>query len=60
MASRMPHCPKDHTYSHTQRITRLNCVILRLPRTARDRRWLDSGRCRLSSRSAFWTPIDEN
>jgi hypothetical protein len=37
------HCPKNHTYSHTQQFTRINCVIP--TRRESDCRWLDSTRC---------------
>ena len=36
------HCPRIHTYSHTQQFSKINCVIPTRPSSESDRRWLDS------------------
>jgi hypothetical protein len=59
IASRNPALPLDsHVQSHAEVLKNKLCEFLRSPRSESDRMWLDSTRCRLSSPSAYWTPID--
>jgi hypothetical protein len=36
------HCPRVHTYGHTQQFPKIICVIPLLPRSENEGRWLDS------------------